>query len=85
LAGLFASGHAADLVLLVMALEVSLLVALRGAEAKPLIVATLPGALIVLALRAALVGADWRWIALPLALSWPIHLLDLRMRRRQAG
>ena len=37
-------------------------------------------ALIVLGLRAALTGADWWWIALPLGLSLPLHLLDLRAR-----
>ena len=42
----------------------------------------LPGALMVLALRAALIGADWVWIALPLALSFPFHLADLSRRGR---
>jgi len=36
--------------------------------------------LIVLGLRGALVGAAWWWIALPLAASLPLHLLDLRAR-----
>ncbi|TAD73228.1 MAG: hypothetical protein EAY70_12525 [Sphingomonadales bacterium] len=39
-----------------------------------------PAALIVLGLRAAMVGADWWWIALPLAASLPLHLMDLRTR-----
>ncbi len=39
-----------------------------------------PAALIVLGLRAALVGADWWWIALPLGLSLPLHLMDLAGR-----
>ena len=39
-----------------------------------------PAALIVLGLRAALTGADWWWIALPLAASLPLHLSDLRTR-----
>ena len=38
--------------------------------------------LIVLALRAALTGADWPAIALPLALALPVHLFDLRGRLR---
>jgi hypothetical protein len=42
----------------------------------------MPGVLLVVALRAALVGADWRWIALPLALSLPFHLFDLGRRVR---
>jgi hypothetical protein len=39
-----------------------------------------PAALIVLGLRAALVGADWWMVALPLAASLPLHLMDLRKR-----
>ena len=37
----------------------------------------LPGALMILALRAALTGAGWPWIALALACSFPAHLADL--------
>ncbi|MFN7159557.1 MAG: hypothetical protein ACK4MR_12835 [Erythrobacter cryptus] len=39
-----------------------------------------PAVLIVLGLRAALTGAPWWWIALPLAASLPLHLLDLSAR-----
>lgn len=42
----------------------------------------LPGALMVVALRAALVGATWPAIALPLALSLPAHIVDMRRRRK---
>ena len=41
-----------------------------------------PAALIVLGLRAALVGAPWYWVSLPVALAFPLHLLDLRNRSR---
>ncbi len=41
-----------------------------------------PGALMLLALRAALTGLDWRMVALPLMLSFPIHLADLAQRAR---
>jgi hypothetical protein len=34
----------------------------------------------MLGLRAALVGASWPWIALPLAASFPVHLVDLLRR-----
>lgn len=37
----------------------------------------LPGALMVVALRAALTGAGWPWVAAALALSLPAHLADL--------
>lgn len=40
----------------------------------------LPGALMIMALRSAMVGAGWPLIALPLAVSFPIHLADLRRR-----
>jgi hypothetical protein len=40
-----------------------------------------PAMLIVLGLRAALVGASWPWIAIPLALSFPLHLADVLRRR----
>ena len=71
--------RAAAAILAVLAIESILLV--RGG--RPLVdVASmlLPAALIVVALRAALVGADWPWIALPLALSFPVHLWDLSRR-----
>jgi hypothetical protein len=37
----------------------------------------LPGALMIVALRAALTGAAWPWVALALAASFPAHILDL--------
>lgn len=40
-----------------------------------------PGALLLVALRASLTGLDWRWIALPLLLSFPVHLADLTRRK----
>ena len=76
---LFASGHAADVILAVMAVEALWLVARR------VLTLLLPGALILLALRAALTGLDWRWIALPLLLSLPVHLADVARRRRAPG
>lgn len=40
-----------------------------------------PGVIILLALRAALTGAPWPWIALLLAASFPFHLWDVARRR----
>ncbi len=75
---LFASGLAGDIILVVIAVEA---VWLRVRE-RWLLVAILcrlmPGALMMLALRAALVGQSYWWIALPLTLSFPFHLADLR-------
>lgn len=81
----FASGHAVDFVLAVLALELVVLVR-RGWSLGDALAMLLPAALMLLGLRAALTGADWPWIALPLALSLPVHLLDLarRQSRRQS-
>lgn len=75
----FASGHAVDVVLAVLALEAVLLVARRW-QIADVALALMPAVLILLGLRAALTGADWPWIALPLALSFPVHLGDLARR-----
>lgn len=75
----FSSGHAADFVLAVLALEAVWLM-LRGWSVRQIAALLGPAALIVLGLRAALIGASWYWIALPLAASLPLHLMDLRSR-----
>lgn len=77
---LFASGHAADLVLAVLALEGLWLRLARRWSLGAITRLLGPAVLIVIGLRAALVGADWWWIALPLAASLPLHLIDLRSR-----
>jgi hypothetical protein len=76
---LFASGHAVDIVLAVMMIEAIALIA-RGRAAATVVLAFLPGALILLAVRAALTDAGWPWVALALAASFPAHLADLRRR-----
>ncbi|MFM9935805.1 MAG: hypothetical protein ACKVOL_06360 [Novosphingobium sp.] len=79
LAAFFASGHAADFVIAVLALEAVLL--LRAGRARvEILLLLMPAVLMMLGLRAALVGASWPWIALPLAASFPVHLADLRRR-----
>lgn len=75
---LFASGHAADLVLAVLAAE-ALWLARRMSLADAL-AALLPAAMMMVALRGALTGAGWLWIALPLAAAFPLHLVDLARR-----
>lgn len=80
IASLFASGHAADIVLAVLLLEGAWLRLARGWRVLEVAALLGPAVLIVLGLRAALVGAAWWWIALPLAASLPLHLLDLRAR-----
>lgn len=78
---LFETGHAADIVLGVLAMEA---VWLKTRGWRPLRILTLigPAICIVAGLRAALIGADWWWVALPLAASLPLHLIDLRFRMR---
>jgi len=76
----FASGHAADLILAVLCAEALWLRAGRGWRWGAVLGLLGPAALIVLGLRAALTGAAWWWVALPLAASLPLHLLDLRGR-----
>lgn len=77
MAWLFASGHAVDVVLAVIAGEAAMLTRSRGWRPTDALLRLLPGALMLVALRGALTGEDWRWIALPLLLSFPIHLADL--------
>lgn len=77
----FASGHGADVVLVVLALELIWLKA-RGWTWRDVAGLIGPAVFIVLALRAALIGADWWWVAFLLALSFPLHLMDLKSRLR---
>lgn len=85
MSGFFASGHVVDLVLVVMALELAWLLRRRSARSRAgvldVVLAFAPGVCLLLAARAALVGADWPWVALALTASFPLHLLDLRQRR----
>ena len=67
-----------------MAIEALVLARLRRLPPATIIAAALPGALIVAALRAALVEASWPWIALPLLAAWPAHLGDIALRMRAA-
>ncbi len=77
----FANGTAVDLILVVLLLEFAWLVRRRGVAASLDIALALgPGALILLALRAALTGAGLPWIGLCLVASFPVHLADLRRR-----
>ncbi|HEX8556108.1 MAG TPA: hypothetical protein VF695_15485 [Sphingomonas sp.] len=76
---LFASGHAVDIVLAVIAVELGWLI-WSGWRPVDALLRLGPGVLMLVALRAALVDLDWYWISLPLVLSFPIHLADLARR-----
>ena len=79
MAELFRSGHAADIVLLVLLAE-GIWLRTRSMAWSHILGLLGPAALIVLGLRAALVGAPWYLVSLPVALAFPLHLLDLRHR-----
>jgi len=80
LAGLFESGHAVDIVLAVMLAEGVWLTARRRRSTLDVALALVPGALLLLALRAAVTQIGWEWVASFVALSFPVHLADLRRR-----
>lgn len=82
---LFASGHAVDVVLAVIAVELVWLTTRRGWPLGEALLRLAPGALMLVALRGALIHADWPWIALPLMLSFPVHLADLARRTNRGG
>lgn len=77
----FSSGHAVDLVLAVLAVEAVWLM-VRGKAKREVVAMLLPAALMLLGLRAALTGMAWPWVAIPLAMSFPVHLFDLATRFR---
>lgn len=77
---LFASGRAADIILGVLAIE-AIWLSWCGWTKRSIVLMLLPGTLMMIGLRSALVGADWPWIAIPLALSFPAHLADLSARK----
>ena len=82
---LFTSGQAADLVLAALAVEALLLWALHrfrgwGPGIAPLLPFLLAGAAFALALRAALTGAAWPWVAAALLAAFAAHLWDIARR-----
>ncbi|WPL15806.1 Cyclic di-GMP phosphodiesterase Gmr [Thiorhodovibrio winogradskyi] len=82
---LFTSGRIIDPILIMVLAEAVLLWFLRratgrGPGLKPLLPLLASGFLLLLAVRAALVGASWPLIALPLAAALVTHLADLLLR-----
>ena len=55
--------------------------ALKRRAPTTVLLTILPGAAMMLALRAALTGAEWQWVAVWLTVSLPLHLADLRHRK----
>ncbi len=87
MAELFASGHIVDLILGLMALEALTLVTvgrLRANGAGAALACNLAaGAALMVALRCALTGAHWHWLALALLAALAGHLGDLALRGRR--
>ncbi|MEQ9609493.1 MAG: hypothetical protein RLN99_17680 [Kiloniellaceae bacterium] len=88
MAAFFASGRAIDLVLAFMAVEAVLIFlhyrkSGRGLTPGALLSLLVPGACLLLALRAALTGADWSVLAIWLLAALVAHLADLKQRWRR--
>ena len=82
---LVVSGRIVDLILVLVVLEVVVLGYIRasrgsGIEWRALLPNLLAGAALLLALRAAITGAAWLWIATWLAAAGLAHVADLRTR-----
>jgi hypothetical protein len=83
----FASGRVADIALAALLLEGLAIAVLyqrtgRGLSWSRLWPNLLAGAALLLALRSALTGASWPWIAATLLAAFAANLLDLRQRIR---
>ena len=86
---LFTSGRAIDVALLCIAVEIVLLLVIRqrtrrGLRPVDLLGQLLAGALLLLGVRCAVTGADYRWTAACLTASFPAHLFDLMRRWRMS-
>jgi len=84
----FAQGWIVDLVLVLVAVEAVALVAIwikrgRAASLPGVVANLLAGAFLLVALRCALGGADWRWIALAMIGALVAHIADLTDRWRR--
>lgn len=82
---LFSNGRIVDIIIVCMVLEWIAIVAYKsrtgnGITPPDLSCNLLAGVFLMLALRGALVGAAWQWIALCLAAALPAHLSDLVRR-----
>jgi hypothetical protein len=84
---LFASGRVIDVILGLVVLEAALIAVYGRKRGGGLSLATtlgnlLSGAFLLLAVRSALVKAEWAWVALFLFAALIAHLFDLRQRSR---
>ena len=82
---LVVSGRIVDLILLLVVVEIAVLGYIRarrgsGIAWRALLPNLVAGAALLLALRAAITGAAWPWIAVWLAAAGMAHVADLRTR-----
>ena len=82
---LVSSGRVVDLIIGFMMIEALMLYLYHrrtslGPALADIVAMLLAGLCLLLALRAALTGADWLWVAACLAASLVAHLVDLRRR-----
>lgn len=82
IAWLFSSGRIADVILAMIAIEAVVLMLLKywrgiGPRVSVTLVTVVSGALLILAVRGALMGAAWPVVAVPLTLSMVAHFTFL--------
>jgi len=87
---LFRSGRIVDVALVVIVLELLFLIAMRqrlapGLRPLDLIGQLSAGFMLLLGVRFAVAGADYRWTLLLLTASFPAHLFDLSRRARASA
>ncbi len=83
---LFSSGQIIDLIIAFVVAEAALLVFFRNWHGIPLpglLGNLLSGVCLLVALRLALVGASWQWIALALVAALLAHIMDFNSRWRR--
>jgi hypothetical protein len=81
LSAFFENGYTVDLVLAFMAVEAIFLITVKRRAPITIVLTILPGAAMMLAIRATLTGAGWEVVAIWLTVSLPLHLADLRHRK----
>jgi len=84
---LFSSGRVVDVILAIMAIEAVVLLKYRiatgrGISPAGLVTNLIAGALLLLALKSALIGSPWIWTAAWLAGALLAHVSDLAQRWR---
>jgi lysylphosphatidylglycerol synthetase-like protein (DUF2156 family) len=83
---LFATGRIVDLILVFMLLEGAALAAFaRGVRVSGILWNLAAGGCLLLALRCALTGAEWPWIAAALLAALAGHVGDLACRQAREG